>query len=193
MKKLIAILSALVVLCCSFAGCGSDSGKDTDDKAAFTGTAQEVLDALIAKAISIDTDKEYGIGSIECTDTPVDADSCTDILGLTTDEFNSMVESAVESKPDGSWWKHSVVVIKVKPGTDTAALADKIVKGTKPDRFGCLKAGMIVGEYAGEYILLVVSDEALCEVVISAFEQLSAVKPVKISRTNDWSDGGFFG
>lgn len=163
------------------------------EKPAFTGTSVEVLDLIVATAIELDTDKEYGIGTIACTDTAVDADSCTDILGLTTEEFNAKVESATESKPDGSWYTHSVVVIKVKDGVDVTALAEQIVKNTKPDRFGCLKPESIVGCYAGQYIIFAASDSTICEAVFSAVKTLSAVEPVRIDRTNDWDGGGFFG
>ena len=77
MKKILILMLALALLCGVFAGCAKekpDSGNETTkqtettkqaettnpekDKKAFTGTEKEVLDAIIAKAIELDTDKE---------------------------------------------------------------------------------------------------------------------------------------
>ena len=80
-----------------------------NEKDAFEGTMSDILGRIIEKAIVLDTDKEYGIATIECSDVPVDEDSCTDILGLSTEDFNNKVEAALESKPNGSWFSHSVV------------------------------------------------------------------------------------
>lgn len=206
MKQFLTFVLALVFICGVFSGCSNtpspntdesstkaETTKPVDDKDAFTKTAREVLDAVVAKAIELDTDKEYGIKSIACTDTPVDEDTCTDILGLSTEEFNAKVESAMESKPDGSWFTHSVVVIKVKDGADVASLAETIVKNTKPNRFGCLKPEAIVGGYAGQYIFFTASARSSCEAVFSAVQALSAITPVRIDRTNDWSGGGLLG
>ena len=87
----------------------------------------------------------------------MDADSCQDILGLTPDEFAADVVSAVESKPEGSWFAHSIVVVQSKKDVDVAALADQISKGTNPARFGCIKTEAVVVGYAGQYIILCAS------------------------------------
>ncbi|MEA4832196.1 MAG: hypothetical protein VB118_06235 [Oscillospiraceae bacterium] len=162
-------------------------------KTAFNGKAGDILDQIIKKAIELDTDKEYGIESIECSHNAIDSDNCTDILGLTTEEFTAGVEEAVESKPEGSWFTHSIVVVKAKDGTDAAALAEKIVKNTKPNRFGCLKPEAIVGGYAGQYIVFTASSSTSCEAVYQALSALSAIAPTRIDRTNDWSGGGLNG
>jgi hypothetical protein len=150
------------------------------------------LDLLVEKAGELDTSDEYGIKSIDVTDTDIDEDSCTTILGLDTDEFNDSIEAAIESKPDGSWYTHSVVVIKVKDGVNVKKLAKKIVANTAPDRFGCLKPEAIVGGYAGNIIFFTASDSTICEAVYSAFEKLSDDKPVRIDRKNDWDNSSLF-
>lgn len=157
---------------------------------AFTGTIEETLNALIAKAIELDEDKEFGIGSIECTPVPVDADGCERILGLTEAEFAEFVDTAIESKPNGSWFAHSVVVVKLKDGANAEELADKIVANTAPNRFGCIKAGAIVGARAGNYVVFAASSETTCEAVYKAVEALSAVSPVRIDRENTWKSTG---
>lgn len=191
MKKIIVSVLLLALCCGIFSGCVKPA------EAAFDGTAQQVLDSVVTAATELGKNQEYGMHSIACTDTPVTEDTCTDILGLSTEDYLAKVESAVESKPNDSWFNHSVVVIKVKDGADTAEIADTIIKNTKPNRFGCLKPESIVGCYAGQYIIFSASSAEICENVITAVKNLSAVEPTRIDRENDWSggmmDGGFIG
>ena len=163
------------------------------DKAAFTGTAEEILNQLISKTVEKKVVAEEELGGIKCYCKNVDADSCQDILGLTPDEFAADVEAAIESKPEGSWFAHSIVVIKSKTGVDAAALADKISKGTNPARFGCIKAETVVVGQAGQYILLCASFQTTSDAIYSTFSELSAVTANRIDRENDWSDGGMLG
>lgn len=163
---------------------------------AFTGEIEAILNSIVTRAIEIDMAawteeyEYYGIGTIECEPTPVDEDSCTSILGLDTDEFYALVDSAIESKPLGSWYTHSVVVIKLKDGVDVAETAQKIVMNTKPNRFGCLKPSSIVGAYTGDYVIFTASDESACNSVYSAVVELSALEAVRIDRENTWKNSG---
>ena len=163
------------------------------DKAAFTGTADEILNQLINKTIEKKVLADEELKDIKCYNKNVDADSCQDILGLTLDEFAADVEAAVESKPEGSWFAHSIVLIKGKNGVDVAALADQIAKGTNPARFGCIKAEAVVVGYAGQYIILCASFKTTSDAIYSTFSELSAVKAVRIDRENDWNGGGLGG
>jgi hypothetical protein len=163
------------------------------DKDAFEGTAEEILDQLISKTIEKKVLADEELNAIKCYDKKVDADSCLDILGLTPDEFSADVEYAVESKPEGSWVTHSIVLIKGKNSVDIAALADQISKGTNPARFGCIKAEAVVVGYAGQYIVLCASFQTTSDAIYSTFSELSAVTAVRIDRENDWNDGGMLG
>jgi hypothetical protein len=163
------------------------------DKAAFTGTTDEILNQLISKTIGKKILADEELKSIKCYKKKVDADSCQDILGLKPDEFAVDVETAIESKPDGSWFAHSIVLIKGKNGVDVAALAKIIAKGTNPERFGCIKAEAVVVGYAGQYIVLCASFKTTSDAVYSTFSELSAVKANRIDRENDWSGSGPLG
>ena len=85
-----------------------------ETKEAFTGTVDEILDLIVKKAGELDSANEYNISTIACSHSVVDIDSCDTILGLEDKEFEDYVEAAVESKPDGSWFTHSVVVVSPK-------------------------------------------------------------------------------
>lgn len=204
MKKYLIYILTFVLLCSLLSGCGNTAPEtpkdtppaetdptDTDAPSvpAFEGTVTEILDALVAKAGELDAG-EFGITSIEVSDVAVDTDTCGSILGLTTEEFESLVESAVESKPEGSWFAHSVVVIELKDNIPVAETAEKIIAGTKPNRFGCIQAKKIVGGYAGQYVFFCASDEGTADAVYAAFEALSAIDVTRVDRENDWSGSG---
>ena len=120
-----------------------------ETKEAFTGTVDEILDLIVKKAGELDSANEYNISTIACSHSVVDIDSCDTILGLEDKEFEDYVEAAVESKPDGSWFTHSVVVVKLRDGVDVKTVAEKIVSKTEAVRFGCLRPEAIVGAYTG--------------------------------------------
>lgn len=169
----------------------TDKTPDTtpEKKEAFSGTIDEVLDLIVNKATELDK-SEYGIGGIKCYHSPVDTDVCDVILGLDDKEFAEYVEAAVESKPEGSWFTHSVVVVKLKDGVDVKAVAEKIVSKTEAVRFGCLRPQAIVGAYTGNYVVFTTSDSSICEVVFEAVKALSGADVTRVDRTKDWSDSG---
>lgn len=202
MKRLVSFLLAAALAVTTLAACtnnGSEQNQQptptptSDDKAAFEGQVQEILDQLINQTIEKKTLANEELKDIACYDKAVDADSCQDILGLTPAEFASAIVSATEAKPEGSWFAHSIVLIECKEGVDIAALADKIAKGTNPARFGCIKAEAIVVGYAGQYILLCASFQNTCDALYTTFSDLSALPPTRIDRENDWNGGGMLG
>lgn len=200
MKKHASLLLVVLLVATMLTACATD-GSNHDatptpgqtDKAAFEGTADEILNQLISKTIEKKVIADEELKDIECYNKNVDADSCLDILGLTPDELAADVEAAVESKPEGSWFAHSIVMITIKNGVDVAALADRISKGTNPARFGCIKGEAVVVGYAGQYIVLCASFQTTCDAIYTTFSELSAVTATRIDRENDWSDGGLIG
>lgn len=199
MKRFLSVILVLTLLPTALflTACNNKKPVDeptaTDVPAAFLGNIDEVLDLIVNKAIELDADKEYSIGEISCYHSPIDADNCEDVLGLTPDEFTQYVDAAMESKPSDSWQTHSIVIVKLKDGTDVKAIAEKMTAGTSPCRFGCLRVEAIVGGYAGNYVVLGATSQTGCDAVFAAFSQLAAVPATRIDRTNDWSDNSFFG
>lgn len=214
MKRPISFLLAVVLVGAMLTACAHD-GSDQDkqptptpattpttpptptpapsEPAAFEGQIDAILDQLISQTVAKNILADEELKSIEYYDKAVDADSCQDILGLTPTEFASDIVSAMEAKPEGSWFAHSVVLVECKAGVDVAGLADKIAKGTNPARFGCIKAEAIVVGYAGQYILLCASFQNTCDALYTTFNDLSALSPIRIDRENDWNDGGMLG
>lgn len=189
MKKLISALLVVCMLALALASCGKTP--DVEKVPAFEGTVEDVLSAVVTRACELNSARDFGMMSqIECTPTVVDVDGCDRILGLTDEEYASYIEAAIESKPNGSWYTHSVVVIKLKEGTNVEEVANKIIANTSPSRFGCLKPSTIVGFFAGDFVIFAASDEDSCEDVFTAVKELSAVEPVRIDRENTWTSGG---
>ena len=153
-----------------------------ETKEAFTGTVDEILDLIVKKAGELDSANEYNISTIACSHSVVDIDSCDTILGLEDKEFEDYVEAAVESKPDGSWFTHSVVVVKT--------VAEKIVSKTEAVRFGCLRPEAIVGAYTGNYVVFTTSGKGICESVYEAVKELSGTDVTRVDREKNWSDSG---
>jgi hypothetical protein len=202
MKKFALILLAAALACTMLAACTNNGSEQnptptptptSNDQSAFNSPADEILDQLISQTIDKKALANEELKDITCYDKPVDADSCQDILGLTPAEFAASIVSAVESKPEGSWFAHSIVLIECQDGVDVAALADQISKGTNPARFGCIKAEAIVVGYAGQYILLCASFQNTCDALYTTFSDLSALPPSRIDRENDWNGGGMLG
>ena len=200
MKKLAYFLLAAVLAGTLLAACANNKPTPEptpttapSDPAAFDGQVNEILARLISETIAKKSIADEELKDITCYDKPVDADSCQDILGLTPAEFSADILSAVESKPEGSWFAHSIVLIQCKDQVDVAALADQISKGTNPARFGCLKAEAVVVGYAGQYIVLCASFQKTCDAIYAMFGALSAVQSSRIDRENDWKCAGMQG
>lgn len=199
MKKFVSILLAavLTVILVSCADSGSNQNPTPSpvpsEKTAFEGQNAEILNKLISQTIDKNILADEELKDITCYDKPVDADSCQDILGLTPAEFASAIVTAIESKPEGSWFAHSIVLVQCQEGTDIASLADQISQGTNPARFGCIKAEAVVVGYSGQYIILCASCQTTCDAIYATFCELSALPSSRIDRENDWNGGGMLG
>lgn len=222
MRKIIALVLAVMMLCAVIAGCTQNKNNETTnntttaktdkqttsqtttettaekkepitpaDKKAFDGEIGDILDKIVAKAKEIDT-SEYGIGAIACHHREITADIAVDILGIDDEEFAKLIDSAIESQPDGSWNTHSVIVIKFKDGIDVKAAAETIRTKSIADRCGCLTPDAWVGTLTGDYMVFTISDSSICEAVYKAVCDLSACEVTRLDRENDWKRGGMF-
>lgn len=197
MKKIISIIAVLVLVLSCFVGCQNNNDSDNkpnnnissgeEKKEDVNYTAEELLDKVISKAIEIDPDTEYGMKTLAGQKNVINLENLEDILGLTEEEFNENIDGAMESKPDDTWSPHSVVFVKVKDGVDTESIAKKIVEKTSPYRFGCLKPDVIVGAYYENYIVIIDSDEAEKEVVLTSLKDVLGAEIKTIDRENDWN------
>ncbi|NLM76632.1 MAG: hypothetical protein GX173_00905 [Ruminococcaceae bacterium] len=200
MRKLASFLLTVTLSCMMLASCASkptseDLTPTTEPSSlsAFEGPVNDILDRIINDTIAKNILVDEELKGITCYEKSVDPDSCQDILGLTPAEFTSDIEAALEAKPDGSWFAHSIVLIRCKDGSDVAALAECISQGTNPARFGCIKAEAIVTGYTGQYILLCASFQNTCDAIYTTFTELSALPVKRIDRENTWNGDGMLG
>ncbi len=229
MRKIMALVLAVMMLCAVIAGCTQNKNNETTnntttaktdkqttsqtttepkktttetttekkepitpaDKKAFDGEIGDILDKIVAKAKEIDT-SEYGIGAITCHHREITANIAVDILGIDDEEFAKLIDFAIESQPDGSWFTHSVIVIKFKDGIDVKAAAETIRTKSIADRCGCLTPDAWIGALTGDYMVFTISDSSICEAVYKAVCDLSACEVTRLDRENDWKRGGMF-
>lgn len=179
----------------------SETEKQPEVKTAFGDKDIEtVINELIAKAKELDTD-EFGLNSLEDAEremllynTKLTNEDCEQVLGLSEEEFGQYVETAVENRlSNASFMTYSTVLVKLKDGADVKSIANKIVSGTSPNRFGCLTPSCILGGYSGQYVFFMASEEVSCQALVDAVKALSALEVTEITRENTWSGGGFFG
>jgi hypothetical protein len=191
---LAVVLAGTMLSAC--AGNGPDQGPtptpSTNGESAFEGQVNEILDQMINRTIEEKNLDDEELKNIACYDKPIDSDSARIFSGWRR-PYSHPQWRPQESKPEGSWFAHSIVLIACKESADVAALAGQISKGTNPARFGCIKAEAIVVGYAGRYILLCASCRNTCDAVYATFSEMSAVPATRIDRENDWDGGGILG
>lgn len=119
MRKLASFLLTVTLSCMMLASCASkptseDLTPTTEPSSlsAFEGPVNDILDRIINDTIAKNILVDEELKGITCYEKSVDPDSCQDILGLTPAEFTSDIEAALEAKPDGSWFAHSMPVSK---------------------------------------------------------------------------------
>ena len=68
---------------------------------------------------------------------------------------------------------HSAVLVKVPEGTDAQALADEMQENANPNKWICVGAESVQTAVNGNYVLLVMSSQAVADAMIANFEALS--------------------
>ena len=190
MQKFIKVLIIPLCLLVIMTGCGKKSNENT--KTIDLGnSATSLLDDIVKKTSELDKDDEYGLATIKVTDHQITKEDTEDVLGLKEDDFTKYIEEAVESKVTDSWMTHSIVVAKLKSGLNTSEVANKIVKNTAPDRFGCLKVSKIEGAYYGNYVVFAASEKEIVDNVIKVFKEMTENQAQVITRENNWNTNMF--
>ena len=210
MKKVLSLFLSLCLvlsMAVTFTACGNEKKpEETDPEQSETKTAfgdkdiETVMNELIAKAKELDTG-EFGLNSMEDAEremllcnTKLTNEDCEQVLGLSEEEFGQYVEAAVENRlSNASFMTYSTVLVKLKDGADIKSVADKIVAGTSPNRFGCLTPPCILGGFSGQYVFFMAGEDVSCQALVDAVKALSALEVTEITRENTWSGGGLMG
>lgn len=186
MKNFLSIVIITLCFTLILTGC-----QNNNSKVSLTDKPNELLKDIINKASEYDNDSEYGLATIKVEEHTITKDESTDVLGLTEDEYDKYIESALESKVLDSWMNHSIVVAKLKDEINVKDVALKIVKNTSPSRFGCLKVSKIEGAYYGNYVIFAASDGTIVDNVIKAFNEITNKNAKIITRENNWDTNMF--
>ena len=214
MKKIFALMLAVLMVVGLFAGCTNNKTDDKDDtKPSVTTPADDVKDPTESETPDAtetpDTnegtegnenetnpseDEETGEEDVELSEI---AQLLTDITSVKpmqfmtmvmdvdlTDEFaitgytglenaNDIDVAAVCEAAMGSQ-AYSVVLVKVKEGVDTKAVAEAMHAGINPRKWICVEADDLIVAASGEYVILAMMDseyaaDCTAQDVINAF------------------------
>ena len=151
MKKILLILIA--ILCCiPLTGCFNKNIK---------GSLEELMTAVYSTIE--DDEKPMMLTNIEITEENVEM-----YLGTTDIEF----EEALASESATGSIAHSVILIRVKNGTNVEAIEEKIEDSINPRKWICVEAEEVEVESRGNLILVVMSTEKTDEKIVKEFYKL---------------------
>lgn len=90
-------------------------------------------------------------------------------IGLSEEQFTQYVEDSVVYEPMISPAQSSLCVVRLKEGSDVAALKKTIIEQCNPNKWICTGAEYCLAIDSGNYILLIMSTEADCNAMKTAF------------------------
>lgn len=156
MKKIILIMVALVTIL-SFTACKAtgDKQQGNGEIKNLEGSLEEILDKIYATAEVDDNFKEYiksGLFTEEVT-----AERTGYYLGKADLEF----ETALASEPMIQPGAYSLVLVRVKEGTDVEQIKKDIKDNVDPMKWVCVgvKEENIIVDSIGDVVFLVMSDD----------------------------------
>jgi len=149
MKKVISIALVLVLALTLLASCGADYKLE--------GTAKEILDKVLEK-------KPTDFASATLTDDPSFPDLTksenADMLGYYIGvKDNTIVEDIAVSESAFGMQPYSMIVLKVKEGTDVDATKKAILDGIDMRKWMCVNADKLVVTNCGNVIFILMSTD----------------------------------
>lgn len=164
MKKIIAIVAALVVVLGIFAACGSQKAPETTN---YEGTIEELIEKLYEKQ-----SVEFMLGSPMAVDFE-DEFAVNSYLGL---EITQGLKEAVVSEPMTGSQAYSLVIARVSDTAKTEELKKAMFDGINPAKWICVEADKLRVVSSGDLIMLVmVSSDLnadLADGMVDAFKEI---------------------
>ena len=159
MKKLIAMLLALVMLTAVFAGCVGKKDENEGGAAAakvYEGTMEELVNAIIEKA---PVQFMGGVIPVDLTDTSEDGLwAIKSFTGLQSGE--SLTDIAVYESMMGSQ-AFSLVAVRVAEGADAKAVAQEMTDNIDTRKWVCVGADEKIVAGYGDVVMLIMLDTGL--------------------------------
>lgn len=160
MKKILALLTSIVILLCILAACGE----------AATGGGSEIEEKVAAQQLA-DTMAEI-LDGVDDLPMPMETE-------LTAEQFPAYlfidyIEGAEALASDAAIGAiaHSVCLLKLPEGKDAAAVAKDIEENADARKWICVEAKKVVVSQHGRLILLVMSKEAAADAISTNFDAL---------------------
>jgi len=194
-KKITGIILA-VAMTLMVASCGLANAGDNEVQTNLTGTADEVLEQILADL------QESGVHMpMALPPTTVVGELSQNEIGLSTEDFDKLVDSAFSSMAAIATFAHQIIIIKA---TDAAAAAEimKLVSGENgydAHKWICVWPDSAVVIGSGEYVMIAVSNNEVVDAALAAFEAAAGnvSEPVRffehIDNGSDIDVGGGMG
>ena len=167
MKKITALLLAMILLLGMLTGC--DTAAPAPDAAAAgpEGTLGEILDGIYA---TVKPEFDVIAMPIDLTD----ADSVKYFTGLDADD---KVAEALVSESALCAQAYSLVLVRVNDAADAAAVAEEMKAGIDPRKWICVGADDLRVAGAGDVVMLIMvsteyADTITADAVVTAFADL---------------------
>lgn len=101
----------------------------------------------------------------------ITAESSSGFIGLSTEDFNAYVEDSVLYESMISPAYQSICMIKVNDSSKVESLKKSILDNCNPRKWVCTGADKAVVVNSGNYIMLAMSTEDLCDKLVTAFSE----------------------
>ena len=177
MKRVFTLIALMVLAAMLLAGCKSNipevsdetanQGGDTGDtnvtqeapESALSGSTEEILNQIL----SVNEDIVYFID-------PVTSENAPSMLGMTPDDFVSMVEEATSAMNILGVIAFQATIVKVKDVNDVEMVAEMIQKGFDSSKWIETMPEQSLTVISGQYILLAVGTADETDTLASAFK-----------------------
>lgn len=151
MKKVLLIL--ITLLCCiPLSGCFNRN---------IEGSLEDIMTKVYASVK--EDEKPMMLTNIEITEENVES-----FLGTSDIEF----EEALASESATGSIAHSVILLRVKKGTNVEAIEEKLEDSINPRKWICVEAEEVEIESKGNLILIVMSNEQTADKIVNEFNRL---------------------
>ena len=103
----------------------------------------------------------------------VTADNCTNIMGLSADDFNKYVDSASQSIAAIMTFPHEIILIQAKDAASAVKLKTLIADNYDSHKWQCVLPDESSVIDSGSYVMLVASRTDITDAAVAAFKNLA--------------------
>ena len=167
MKKITALLLALILVLTMLVGC--DTAAPAPDAAAVgpDGTLEEILENIYATV-----KPEFDVITM-----PIDLSDADSVKYFTGLDASDKVEEALVSESALGAQAYSLVLVRVNDAADAAQVAEEMKVGIDPRKWICVGADDLRVAGAGDVVMLIMlsteyADAITAEAVVTAFADL---------------------